>query len=171
MLSEELGKLGDGDMALVETVGRLQRLETGQTSLRRGRLGPGGRVGEDAAGGLEDGEGRRRVTGVGDRREDIVGAYSAGQRARCTWKKAPTVVDIGVTLVAERVGGLGRAGCLERVSELQAGARTVLRSSGTISPLPLPFLGMTRTLDADSSEAACACQCGCSPRVYVRSCS
>lgn len=76
MLSEELGKLGDGDMALVETVGRLQRLEIGQTSLRRGRLGPGGRVGEDAAGGLEGGEGRRRVTGVGDRREDIVGAYT-----------------------------------------------------------------------------------------------
>lgn len=87
MLSEKFSKFGDGDMALVETVGRLQSLEIRQTSFRGGRLGLCGRVREDTAGSLEDREGRGRVAGVGDRREDIVGAYSASSACAVCMEK------------------------------------------------------------------------------------
>lgn len=77
MLSEKFGKFRDGDMALVETVGRLQSLQIGQTSFSSGGLGLGGRVSEDTARSLEDGERRTGVARVRDRGEGIVGACRA----------------------------------------------------------------------------------------------
>lgn len=87
MLSEKFGKLGDGDMALVETVGRFQSLQIGQTSFRSGGLGLGGRVSENTARSLEDGERRGGVTRIRDRGEGIVGAYRAFVSVRNVYGK------------------------------------------------------------------------------------